>query len=252
MGKRETEGMMPRYKINAFWGPRVETPEALAVRFNRLIDRLAPVDPVFGDWMWVGRESETIVFPTIRNQLVEYIAEEVARNDFDEPVPEFGYWLSVVNSLEPTSRSISMRIKSGCQVNGPYYSNHAIIETAWRVVPDPAIVTFPIFKAVLLALSESFDVTFCNAYPSDLTDLWPKDQKFHFGWMNNISPHFAPLITPPSSAIVEYRRDGALFMAATDETFITANPRHVAVARDIEAAIAPLNALPWPPDAETE
>jgi hypothetical protein len=55
---------------------------------------------------------------------------------------------------------------------------------------------------------------------------------------------------PPKTAIVEYRPNGGLLMAATDETFITANPRHLAVAHDIEAAIAPLNALPWPPDAE--
>jgi hypothetical protein len=38
-------------------------------------------------------------------------------------------------------------------------------------------------------------------------------------------------------------------MAATNETFITANPQHLAVARDIEAALAPVNALPWPLDA---
>jgi hypothetical protein len=71
-----------------------------------------------------------------------------------------------------------------------------------------------------------------------------------FGWLNYVSPRFARLVTPPKTAIVDYRPNGGLLMAATDETFITANPKHLAVARDIEAALAPLNALPWPPDAE--
>jgi hypothetical protein len=51
------------------------------------------------------------------------------------------------------------------------------------------------------------------------------------------------LITPPKTAIVEYQPNDALFMSAAAETLIIANPAHLAVARDIEAAIAPLNAL---------
>ena len=39
--------------------------------------------------------------------------------------------------------------------------------------------------------------------------------------------------------------DGGLLLAATDDTFRTDNPTHLAVARDIEAALAPFNALPW-------
>jgi hypothetical protein len=36
-------------------------------------------------------------------------------------------------------------------------------------------------------------------------------------------------------------------MAAADTTFSMDNPAHLAVARDINAALAPINALPWPP-----
>jgi len=51
--------------------------------------------------------------------------------------------------------------------------------------------------------------------------------------MNYVSPRFAPLITPPTTAIVEYQPNGGLFMAATDETFVASNPQHLAVAHDI-------------------
>ena len=35
-------------------------------------------------------------------------------------------------------------------------------------------------------------------------------------------------------------------MTATTETFDVDNPAHLAAARDMAAAMAPLNALPWP------
>jgi hypothetical protein len=57
------------------------------------------------------------------------------------------------------------------------------------------------------------------------------------------------LITPPPSAIVERTAEGGLLMAATEETFRVDNPVHLAAARDILKALAPFEALPWPPDA---
>jgi hypothetical protein len=251
MGEGETKEMnLSQYIINAFWGPRRETPEELAITFDRLIDRLARIDPVFGNWIWWRRQPKPIAFASIRSRLAEKIALAVTRGDDGEPEPVYGYGFGTINSLLTTARSIGLRIRGGSWAKGSFYSNTAHIETGWRVEPDPAIVTYPIFRAALLALAECCDVTFVSAYPWDLHDLWPNGLKFRFGWIHYVSPRFAPLVTPPHTAIVEYRPNGGLFMAATDETFITANPKHLAVARDIEAAIAPLNALPWPLDDE--
>ena len=66
--------------------------------------------------------------------------------------------------------------------------------------------------------------------------------------MTYLAAPFAAKIAPPHSAICE-QVDGGLLMTATEETFQVDNPAHVAVARDIDAAMAPINALPWPPDA---
>jgi hypothetical protein len=126
-------------------------------------------------------------------------------------------------------------------------SNSATIETGNRVVPDPTIIAYPAFKAALLALAESFDVAYCSAYPQQIIDLWPKGIILKIAWMTYLAPRFAPLITPPPSAIVERTPGGALLMAAADTTFSMDNPAHLAVARDINAALAPINALPWPP-----
>jgi hypothetical protein len=239
------------HTIRAFWGPRRETPKSIANRFLNVIDRLAPIDGVFGDW-FSARDDEPVPLEDLRDDMAKIVEDNVARADDGVPTPISGYTVGALNSLDRTPRSISIYVKAGSWSSGPYYGNHAEIESCYGVTLDPAIVTFPIFRAALFVLAEAFDVTWCSAYPNDITGLRRGGSYFRIGWMNYVSPRFAPLITPPKTAIVEYRPNGALFMAATDETFVTANPRHLAVARDIEAAITPLNALPWPPDAEPE
>jgi hypothetical protein len=250
MGEREAEKMsLSQYTIHAFWDARLEAPEALAIRFNRLIDRLSSIDAVFGNWYWCAN-WRTVAFEPLRSSLAKEIAAAVSRNEWGDPEPIYGYHLLVCNSLEDTPRSISVSISGGSPHAGVGYSNYAVIETAWRMSPDPAIVAYPVIRAALLALAETFEVTFSTAYPADLWDLPGTNQFFRIGWITYVSPRFAPLINPPPTAIVERRPNGGLLMSATDETFVTANPRHLAIARDIETAVAPLNALPWPPDAE--
>jgi hypothetical protein len=41
-------------------------------------------------------------------------------------------------------------------------------------------------------------------------------------------------------------------LSATQDTFRVDNPAHLAVAQDILKALAPFEALPWPPDATPE
>jgi len=69
-------------------------------------------------------------------------------------------------------------------------------------------------------------------------------------WMTYLSPRFAPMVTPLRSAIVDRTPRGGIVMTATEERFDFTNPAHLAAAREIEAALAPVNALPWPPDAQ--
>jgi hypothetical protein len=119
---------------------------------------------------------------------------------------------------------------------------------------NKAFINFPVVKAALLALALNWDATWCSAYPSDVMQFWPKPGRgqpmFRLAWISYLSPRFAPMVTPPPSAIVERTEAGGLVMSATAERFETANPAHLAAARDIFAALAPVNALPWPPDAE--
>jgi len=238
------------YHSYAFWAAGLETPAMLAQRFDRLVDCLEAIDPRFSDWTWLGANRTPIPFASVRPALANEIENAVVKGDFGEPLPVYGYHACVLANME-TPCSVSAAISGGSPlITDIGYANTGDIHTPWRSVPDPTIVAYPIWKAALLALSECFDVAFCNAYPSDLREHWGEGQKFRLGWMVYVAPRFAALVTPPATTIVEYRPNGGLFMAATDETFITANPQHLAAAREIERAIAPLNRLPWPLEPE--
>ena len=117
---------------------------------------------------------------------------------------------------------------------------------------DPAILTFEIHRAATLALAESFDAERAYAFPSALADHWKPqhgaDPAFPLAWISYVAPRATHLVTQPPTAIVERRPDGGLLMAATDETFDVGNPAHLAVARDIEAAVASLHCRPWLPE----
>lgn len=234
------------YEIWGTWGPRAETPEELAVRFERLIDRLAAIDPVLDGWIWVTRKRlKRLATIRERNKLFEAIADKVARSDFGNPEPDMGYSMIVVNSVKDTPRTIGIRINAG---GWSKFGSYVSLHTHSRLSPDPAIVTYAVFKEALLALVESFEATTCRAYRSDMLDMLDNSEKFRAGWMVYLAPVCARLVTPPQSAIVEHRPDGGLLMAATRETFVTTKPQHMAVVYDIARAIAPLNALPWPLD----
>jgi hypothetical protein len=113
--------------------------------------------------------------------------------------------------------------------------------------PDPALITFALWRAILLILVETWEATWAEASPEGIQSEW-RGIPVRCAWMNYVSPRFAPLITPPPGAIVEYRPNGGLFLAATDELFQLGNPAHLARAREIEAALQPLNQLPYPID----
>jgi hypothetical protein len=239
----------PEYDIFASWGPRVETPEAIAARFLVCMDRLKQIHPAYDNWIF-NLKGKPRKFDALRETLGAAVAAEVARADDGDPTPIYGYRATVVNSMKFGPRSLSVAVKAGSWSNSGHFCNSAVIETDDRVVPDPSIIAYPAFKAALLALAESHDATYCAAYPVQLMDFWDPDRALRIAWMSYVSPRFAPLITPPTAALVERTARGALLMAATDEIFSTDNPAHLAVARDILAALAPFEALPWPPDAE--
>jgi hypothetical protein len=241
------------YDISAFWGPRLETPEELAARWIELMARLQAVDPLLAHWYDADfRNAPIVPYVPDKARVAKMIAAGVLRSDQGKPDPFHGYHITAYTTAawRRSPRRLCVDLLAGNA--DPYSTNAASLSTDFDTVPDPAIITYEIFKSAVLALGECFDAAGVRAYPSDLSSFWTKiggrRKAIDLAWISYIAPRFAAQITPPSSAIVEYQPDGGLLMAATDETFVTSNPAHLAVSRDIEAACAPFNALPYPPE----
>jgi len=241
-------------EIAAVWEPRAEMPEILARRFLCLTDRLAMIDPVFAQWyVWT---SETTEVPLERQPdvLAKEIAQTAELDVHGAPVPKLGYRHSALNCKTdgPLSHTFFLKMDAGGFLRSPFYKNRVQLSTLYDIIPDPHVVSYPIVKQVVFALADCFDALWCSVYSSELVSLWQikRGPAFEIAWISYLAPRIAQTITPPQTAIVERRPDGGLLMAATTETFTIADPAHLAVAHDIEAAVAALRAMPWPPGTE--
>jgi Immunity protein 52 len=231
------------YKIHAYWERRVETPDALAARFVRMIDGLADIDPVLS--LWTCASSRPKKFEIVSDHYSEEVAKCIVKDDWGEPLPIYGYRFSAVTREQARERLFSARVHAGSTYPKPF-PNDAVLSTSSGYVPDPSVITYNIFKPALLAMTEAWDPARCAAYPHALIAPVPGGIYFYEAWIQYLCPWLASLVTPPPApVIVEHLPNGGLLMSATTQTFDVENPAHMAAAREIAAAIVPFNALPW-------
>ncbi len=228
--------------INASWEERAETPDELAVRFLGMVDALKKVDPAFDLWTCGARGPRK--FETVRDRYASEIAAGVTRDDWGEAMPFDGYWFGAMTRGVPEDRSFAVRIRAGSTVERPFV-NFMTFTTSSMTNPDMNFISYRLFRAILAVIVDAWEPVRVAAYSYALIEI-NGDSYFPDPWIQYLCPWLARLITPPSSARVEHLPNGGLVMSATSETFDVANPAHLAVARDIGAAMAPLNELPWP------
>jgi hypothetical protein len=241
------------YGIMCTWGPRADTPEGLASRFLRTLAALTEIDPAFCNWQ-VGYSKQ---MPLAEWSLDDIVGEIVYGNDLQETGvfrPKKGYSFGAVSSPPSDARRLSLDFHAGRATSANFFINTASLQTRPLCEENASLITLPVLKPALLVLASLWEPTWCGLSPWSVHDFKPKREPhrpwFGLEWVTYLSPRFAPLVTPPRTAITEHLPNGALLMIATEDRFTVDNPQHLAVARDIEAALAPVNALPWPPDAD--
>ncbi len=200
-------------------------------------------------------EHESGIYPleVLRPRMAEAVNRNMgnAGRDGPDPDPWHGYWLmSQTEQTAPGSR-VSLGGSAGARPSGGLGVTAFTNDVHFEVGPqaDPSLATYPLWRAVLLLLAETWEASWAEASPGDINAAWSGGGGyFKCAWMSYVSPHFAPLVAPPAGIIAEHRPNGGLFMAATADTFRTADPGHLAAARAIEVALAPMNRLAYPVD----
>jgi hypothetical protein len=247
---------MKGFKIFASWEPRAETPQILGERMLGNLDALSDVSPFFGDWQLHDLRLDPLEMDPeefdeqffrldeVREHMPEIVEHGVRRNDDGEPEPSGGYTIIARNDDSNPSRYVSLYARGGGIVNPRAGLRFVKFSSSEDTAPDCAIVSYPVFKAVLKSVVSAWGVRHAQAYSDRLSKLWRQPSKLFLdlAWMTYLSPELAQNFTPPRDVLVEHVDDGGLLIIAAEETFDTANPKHMAAAQSILKSLAAINA----------
>jgi hypothetical protein len=244
------------YNIRSDLPPRPEDPAALGTRLLNTLDALSRIDAsVFHDWEIVTYPAAaSLPMETARPRITSIIEKAVYRNDLRQPRPDQGYTAGALVINDDKSRNISLRINAG----GTKKGGSSLETGGWKVFPDPAIVTYPLFKAALLAIVANWPPIWACAYafrsntisvpvsypggvqgsrleglPMIASDPTFQDSIFHIPWIAYLSARLAADVTLPPEIVCERTPDGGLLMIATEERLDPENPEHLRRARAI-------------------
>lgn len=246
------------FTISAMWGPNPETPERIGAGMLRSLDRLSAISPLLHPW-WVGDHSLSIAqmadlvdenrvsemsspLDEWRGKMTELVERGVARDDWENPQPQTGYAVSAYNALTDSPRLVSLSVNGG----GGAAGRNSGLRFETNSFPDARIVSYPIMRSVLMTLSGLWKVTEAQAFSSALQNCWrtvPWSRQYDLAWMTYLSAPLAQQIKPPLDVTTERTSGGGLLLVATDETFDVGNAQHMAAARRIVEALAPLNGV---------
>ena len=229
----------PDFAISARWRNRRPTTQAMARRFDAMVEALASIHPAFNaDWVWL--KDDGIPYASIRGTLAAAIEAGKVTWEDETPWPDAGYRFTILDKWRPgTAPSLELSLSDGW-LEPQFWRNVATISSLFPKGLDPSVMSYEVIRAAMLTACEIFDADSCRAYTTPLTEF-DKPGACKIGWMTYIGREPAPLITPPPHVIVEDRPNGGLFMAATREMFDVEDPAHMAAAHDIFAAIRPYN-----------
>jgi hypothetical protein len=230
-----------KYFIYSDLAPRPESPASIGAKFVKTLDALTCIEPtIFANWKVMDLPAiASHPLAAARSRIAALIEHNVSRGDFREPDPDSGYSAVAFTDNVIDARRISLRIHTG-----GIYKGDTWLETAdWKAFPDPAIVTYEIFKKALLAINEiwpppwacasAFRMDYDSVPLAPGAQLFPSS-RFHIPWVGYLSASLITrMVLPPPEIVTERTPDGGLLMIATEDRLDPTNPEHLRRARII-------------------
>jgi hypothetical protein len=266
------------YFIRSTWHGRVETPAAIGAKFLNTLDALSGIDRIFSGWkiydfpnpcsgdlMTDSLNIKATPLAFARPRIAQIIENYVARDDFNEPIPSYGYNATALTSEIDGPRVACLSVLAGGKREG-----RTMLEFGGYHIPsDLTIVTYPLYKAAVLAINAAWrapwacaevfrsgtisvpDVEIVPGLVATRIDsitqvpldpMFPKSI-FHIPWIAYLSAEHAAGVTLTRDILTERTPDGGLLMSATTDRLEPMNPEHVRRARIIaEVMIARFDA----------
>jgi len=218
-----------------------ETPASIGAKFVDTLDSLTRIEPtLFTNWKVTDIPAMTSQpLATARSRIADIVESNVSRDEFREPDPDYGHSAVAFTDKVVESRRIHLRVRTG----GKFERTTCLETGRWKVLPDPTIVTYPIFKDALFAINAIWPPLWACAYAFRVdyfekplasgAPLFPYS-RFHIPWMGYLpaSPT-KRFVLPPPEIVTERTPDGGLLMIATEDRLDPTNPEHLRRARII-------------------
>jgi hypothetical protein len=227
-----------QYSIRAELPAQSAKTTELGVKFLSTLDALGRIDSaIFDDWQIVDLPAtESFALAEARPRIAAIIENNVKRGDWEEPEPGLGYNAVAFTGEGSGPRTIGLDVVSGGTVKGS-----ASLQTgSYKVPPDPAILTYPLFRAALLAIKVFWSPIWACAHVFrmhyDRVPLTPGAplfpySRFHIPWFAYLSSPLASGLQLLPEIRSERSPDGGLLMTATEERLDPTNPEHLRRAR---------------------
>ena len=228
-----------QYGILATWRAEPTPPEILGEKFFRALDLIAAAAPEIGSWMVAPHPfpKEGLPIDEARKNIPELVANNVAIID-GEPDPDYGYHLIALNRADRSPKSVGLSSSAGGR-----FGDRITFEVGSLQVPsDPDTVTYPLFKAALLAIVGQWPCVWANAdayrrdyYKAPTAPGIPPhpSSRYHMPWLSYLSAPLAAGLVPPVGVPTERTPDGGMLMIAAEERLDPANPDHMRRSRAI-------------------
>lgn len=227
-----------KYSIRSVPPVGAESSSTLGAKFLHSLDALSQIDPtIFTDWKIMDFPARaSIPLAAARPRIGAIVEENITRDDHGEPSPYYGYSCVAFTENAAKARNVTLRIKAGGKDQG-----HISLETgSYKVAPDPSILTYPFFRAVLLAVTaiwsppwscaQAFRVDYYEVPLFPGAPLFPYS-RFHIPWIAYLSTPLIAGIELPAEILSEGTPNGGLLTTATEDRLDPTDPEHLRRAR---------------------
>jgi len=248
VGEEELKTRAFKYSVRLPFATRPISPEWLGSKFLATLDALTQIDSnTFPDWE-VGDLPAMKGYPlaVARSRIAEIIDHNVSRDDLGRPEPESGCTAMAYTMIDARSRRMRLCVRTWL---GDVWLNAG----DEMVAPDPGIVTYPLFRAALLAINTIWQQHWAcvQAFRVDYDQVplyagaapFPYS-RFHIPWIAYLGPSLLQGSDSPPGIKTERTPDGGLLMSATEERLDPTNPEHLHRARILAETMMAQTGLP--------
>lgn len=240
------------YLVKASWRAAPHGLEGVADLFTRQMMALGALHPKLREWFYINPAPEKYILDQDLDDVrpfVDLSHEELLRLIVDysglvhdeKEASEADFFICADNGLRCTREGAGL-VMSGSRSSRPWECPYEMVFQTQRTIdPEQSLIAYPLMYGIVGSFIDLCRPDFVQARPQKLLQVLGPAPPFHPGWIVALPPKYAEQIVEPLTSYNERRADGYLIMSATKETFDADNPEHIARARDIGNAIAPLN-----------